>query len=438
VVAYQSDSEIIRDFFETEYRRDVQPNTFVEVNQSWSNFTLDVMVQPRVNNFWQAVQRLPDLQFTGLRQQVGASPFYYDTVSSAGYYEQLFPVGNTNAPYPPYSTNLAYSAGRFDTYHQITLPHTFFNWLNVSPRVGGRYTYYGEASGPGGFTDEANRGVFNAGGEVSFKASRLWLGPQNKFWQINGLRHMVEPSFNYTWVPEPNVLPERLPQFDYQLPTTQLLPIQFPDYNSIDSIASQNVLRLGLRNRLQTKRRDGLDNIVNWSLYTDWYLTPPTNQTTFSPIYSVLDLKPFSWLTLSSGFRFNPDTVQFDETEQNITLTPNDRWSLLVGHHDLRDYPGVPNGTGYEIIRVGGYYRFDQNWAVRYYWLHQINQGTYNEQIFSLYRDFRSWTGALSLRMRDNPTGPNDFTAAVTFSLKAFPRYAVGEDTARSTLLLGN
>jgi lipopolysaccharide assembly outer membrane protein LptD (OstA) len=438
VVAYQSDPDIVRDFFETEYRRNVQPNSFVEINQAWPNFGLNLLVQPRVNDFWQSVERLPDLKFTGLRQQVGVSPLYYESESSAGYYQQKFPVGNTNPPYPAFSTNVAYSAARFDTYHQFTLPRTYFNWLNVTPRAGGRFTYYSEADGPGASTQDEYRGVFNTGAEVSFKASRLWLGPQNKFWQVDGLRHILEPSFNYAYVPEPNVLPTRLPQFDYTLPTTQLLPILFPDFTAIDSVASQNVLRLGLRNKLQTKRRDGLDNLVNWALFTDWYLSPPTNDTSFSPVYSTLDLKPFAWLTFNSGLRINPDAAKFDATEHGLTFTPNDTWSLNVGHHYLRDYPGVPNGTGYEILRLGGYYRIDQNWAARYFWMRQLNQGTYTEHILTLYRDFRSWTGALSLRLRDDPSGDTDVTVAVTFSLKAYPRYSVGDDTAPSTLLLGN
>ena len=43
-----------------------------------------------------------------------------------------------------------YSAARADTYHQLLLPWTFFNWLNVTPRVGGRFTYYSAETGPGG------------------------------------------------------------------------------------------------------------------------------------------------------------------------------------------------------------------------------------------------------------------------------------------------
>ena len=76
-VKYQSDPRIIRDFFETEYRGNTQPSTFIELNQLWSNWSLDLLAHPRVNNFQETVERLPDLKLTGLRQQVGSTPLYY-------------------------------------------------------------------------------------------------------------------------------------------------------------------------------------------------------------------------------------------------------------------------------------------------------------------------------------------------------------------------
>src|SRR5204862_7210540 len=79
-----------RDFYEGEYRRDPQPDSFLEVNQFWNNFSIDAFVQPRVNNFLETVERLPDVRLTGFRQQRGTTPFYYESESSAGYYRRVF------------------------------------------------------------------------------------------------------------------------------------------------------------------------------------------------------------------------------------------------------------------------------------------------------------------------------------------------------------
>jgi hypothetical protein len=134
--------------------------------------------------------------------------------------------------------------------------------------------------------------VFNTGAEATFKVSRLWPGIQNKLFDMDGVRHIVEPSVNYVYVPRPSPQPPELPQFDMELPTLRLLSLEFPDYNAIDSIDSQNAVRFGLRNRLQTKRRGQVVDVVSWDLYTDWRLRPRPDQDTFPDIFSDLLLRP--------------------------------------------------------------------------------------------------------------------------------------------------
>ncbi len=56
----QNDPLIVRDFYENQFRRDLQPKTFFEVNQAWPNWTLDLLVQPQLIEFYQTVERLPD------------------------------------------------------------------------------------------------------------------------------------------------------------------------------------------------------------------------------------------------------------------------------------------------------------------------------------------------------------------------------------------
>ena len=59
------------------------------------------------------------------------------------------------------------------------------------------------------------------------------------------------------------------------------------------------------------------------------------------------------------------------------------------------------------------------------------------EQYYTLYRDFRSWVGALTLRIRDLRNGSQDYTIGVTFNLKAFPHFKLGHDKDNPSLLLG-
>jgi hypothetical protein len=60
------------------------------------------------------------------------------------------------------------------------------------------------------------------------------------------------------------------------------------------------------------------------------------------------------------------------------------------------------------------------------------------EQIYSIYRDLRSWTSALTVRLNQGPGQPTDFTIAITFSLKADPRYRLNSDNNRPSLLMSS
>ncbi len=433
---YQSDSELLHDFFDGDYREDPQPKTFVDVNRLWDNFSLETYVQPRVNDFYETVERLPEVKLTGFRQQVGPLPVYYESESSAGWYRREFAEITNSFP----ATN-NFSAARADTYHQLTLPHTFFGWLNIAPRVGGRFTYYSHADGDGATTHDEYRSVFNTGAETTLKASRLWSGAQNKLLEVDGLRHIVEPSINYVFVPDPSVEPPKLPQFDYELPSLRLLPIEYPDYNSIDSIQSQNVFRFGLRNKFQTKREGRVVNLLNWNVYTDWNLNPHTNQTTFSDLFSDLSFRPRSWISLESQTRYDIDSGEFNLAFHTLTLHPGERWSWGVSHYYLRtDDSSSPTawGPGNNLISSTIFHRLNENWATRVSHRFEAQDGRLEEQLYTLYRDFRSWTGALTFRVREDDSGSKDYTVAFTFSLKARPRFAVGGDAVRPEELLGN
>jgi LPS-assembly protein len=430
LVRYQGDTNLIREFFEDEYRQNNQPSTYVDVNKFWSNYSLDTYVQPRVNNFLETVERLPDVRLTGYRQQLGNSPVFYESESSVGYYRRLFPETNSFASPPDFE------AARADTYHQLLLPQTFFGWLNVTPRAGGRLTYYSKASGPGATTDELYRGIFNTGAEFSFKASQLWPGAQSDFFEADGLRHIIQPSFNYVYVPQPNYAgTNELPQFDYELPSLRLLPIDFPDYNNLDSIDSQNVVRLGLHNKLQTKREGKIVNLVDWDLYTDWRIQPNAQQNTFSDLYSDLTMKPRSWLSFESQLRYDIQDGLLRMSHTTLTFQPHKSWKWTIGQTYLHDdFSSSPTalGPGESVFTSSILFRLNENWGLRASHYFDANTGDLRQQDYAIYRDLRSWTAALTFRFRNSPGSQEDFTVALTLWLKAYPQSGRGPEAGQS------
>jgi hypothetical protein len=433
MVNYQSDPLVLHDFFEGPYSDNPQPPTYFDADRYWNNWSLDTLTTPRINNFFDQVERLPDIKLTGWRQQVFNTPLYYESESSAGYYHKMLAdtnalFGGTNGP------GFDYSAARVDTYHQIEIPYTFFNWLNVMPRAGGRFTYYSHETGPGATNNEAYRTVFNTGLDTSFKASQLWAGATNSFFQVNGLRHIIEPSASYAFIPHPSVAPQQLPQFDTESPSPLLLPIQLPDYNDIDSINSENVIRFGLRNTLQTMRQDGIENLADWDLLLDWRLHPLPGQQTFNDLYSDLTLRPRSWLLFQSQIRYDINSGYFNLAYHQVTFTPNEWWSWSLAHDYTR--AGFVD-SGDNLFSSIMFFRLNDNWGFRTEHDFNAEDGHLQDQLYTVYRDMRFWTGALTFRVTDNQGSPMDYTIAFSFSIKAHPKYGVGADAVQPYNLIG-
>jgi LPS-assembly protein len=449
VANYQSDPLVIRDFYLGEYNKNVEPASFAEGTELWRNWVLDGMFQPRLVNFFETVERLPDVKLTGLRQQLGNTPIYYESETSAGYFERAFSATNVTS----YLTNYSlmpngqgyditasriggypnYSAARADTFQQFSMPENFFGWLNLTPLVGGRATYYSDVEGPQTRTNQQGRGIFNTGLDISFKASRVFPNAESALLDVHDLRHIIEPEVDYAYIPTAS---SHVPQFDYQLPSLALLPIEFPAYNSIDSIQSQNVLRLMLRNKWQTKRRDGIEDLINWAVYTDWSLTPGTNYA-FSDVYSELDFRPRSWITFNSTTRYDLADTRWRQAIERVFLQPSTALSLSLGYYylmnndpEFQSYPGQPL-PGNNLIDCSLYYRINEDWGLHIAERFEAQSGTLQEQIYSIYRDLRSWTAALTFRLDQGPGQPSDFTVGVTFSLKAFPRFKLNSDNDR-------
>jgi hypothetical protein len=247
-------------------------------------------------------------------------------------------------------------------------------------------------------------------------------------------------------VPDPSKAPSQLPQFDSALPSLGLLPVQFPDYNNIDSIDSENVIRLGLHNSLQTKREGQIDELVDWNLAIDWRLNPngtPNNldepfspQQSFSDLFSEFKFKPRSWVVLESQSRLDVNNGDINMAFDQLTFMPNERWSWGLGYWYLRQgFDGFTQGSDY--VTTTAFYRLDDNWGLRGTENFNADDGRLQQQFYTIYRDMRSWTAALTFRVIDNPNSQTDYTFAFTFSLKASPSRHVGDDTVDPYHLLG-
>jgi hypothetical protein len=79
----------------------------------------------------------------------------------------------------------------------------------------------------------------------------------------------------------------------------------------------------------------------------------------------------------------------------------------------------------------------NDNWGFRT--THDFNamDGRLQDQFYTVYRDLRSWTGALTFRVTDNGTGPEGFHRRVQLLHQGAPAPRLGGDTVEPYHLVG-
>ncbi len=407
-----SDPNFQEDFFEKEFQQDPQPDNFLELTKWSPNATLSFLGRPRFNNFFTTTERLPEVHYDLKRQTILGGPFFYEGENSVAYLSKEF-ANNTPGLNNFHST-------RLDTFHQLLYPKQYFKWFNFTPRVGGRATFYDQSQISSSHPSVV-RGVVNTGFEASFKTSRLWKDVSDQQWEIDGLRHIIEPSLNYGFVMRPNHRPNELYGFDVDRSSfginKDLVPIDFPQYTGIDSINKRNIFRPAVRQRLQTKRDGGSWDLAEFLIYQDILVDKTADEKTFSDLFTEFSTKPTRWFSLGWFGRYDYDHEQIRESTTTASVFKGKSWKVDLSHSYFR---GVGDQMG-----VNYAWALNENWAFRTTHRFDPSDGSLFEQAYALERDFHSWIATLSVSELQPLNRDPDFRIWLAFTLKAFPDITV-------------
>lgn len=412
-----SDDKMIRDFFPREFSLDREPDNVINLTSRSDNFTVSALVRPPINNFFAEVERLPELKLAINRTRLGSTPLYYEGEASMGYFRN--DPGDTGDP------AFVGQAFRSDNFHQIVMPQMLFGWLSVVPHAGIRGTWYSVAPDTAPKSNEVGRVVYDAGVETSFKLSRTWDDIQSTRWHIDGLRHIIEPFSNYQWVPTPNVRPGDLFQFDTlrtvtfiggdSLSVTRYAPLDFPAYNSIDSIDAENILRFGIRQRLQTRRDDRPWDLIELTGWTDWRIERQPGQPEFSDLFGMLRLQPAEWIAQKVDARYDFRDSILRELNSTLSVLDGERWRIDVATRYLRD---DSNTVGMNL-----FYRVGRHWALHTAHRVDIEDGFLEFQQYGITQETHDWIIDYGVYLRGQRTKHDDLSVFVAATLKAYPGF---------------
>ncbi len=431
-----SDPFVMQDFYQSEFRVNPAPDNVTALTKKDPFYTLTAIARFQANQFFEQTERLPEVVLDIKRHGLFGGPIFYEGESGLADLRRQFPAD---------SGFQNYGALRLDTFHQLLYPNTYFGWLSVVPRVGFRGTYYDETRDLGRtiFPSNSNqfvpdfilpdptadnpivnggtafRAIVNAGAEASFKISRTWENVESRTLGLDGLMHVIQPFTNFSYVADNGLNPAAILQFDRFEPSTQLRPIDFPQFTTIDSIDDWTIWRVGVRNRLQTRRDDQTVTWLELDTFFDVNFDSPYDKSSYSNFFNNIRFSPLPWMTLNINSQVPAFDRGFTEVNTNLTVQPFPGLQVGVGHRYLNENPFFQNSS---LFVVGGYYRLNDNWGIGVQEQYEENSGVLEQQRYAIYRDLSNWVASLGAVVRDN-AGVKEYGVLFTFTLKAFPKF---------------
>lgn len=445
-----SDIDFLEDFYPNEFRVDPQPDNVLSLTK-WSEFnTINLIARWQVNDFQDVTERLPEFVMDFKQNRFFGMPVNYDGETGVANLRRTFSnnpsVGETDYP--------DYGAVRFDTFHQWSLPQHLFGWLNLTPRAGIRGTYYSQS---GSFITPANgdttldpvsgelividptpgqnplntpspnlqtkgavfRAVANYGIEASTKFSRTFERIQSRWLGLDGVRHVVEPYVNYSGVYNAGPPPEDIYQFDRVVPSTQLLPLDFPQFTAVDSIDTWNIVRIGTRQRVETRRDNRTFLWFTIDTFMDLNIDNPYSDADVSNVFNVIQFRPVPWASFSMASQVPITEGGFTEVDTNLRFMPTRDWSFSLGNRYIE---GNPYFTNDSQINFQTYWRINDNWAVSIYEQYEFFTKVMQYQRYMIHRDLSSWVASIGADVRDNEGGDREFGFLFVMTLKNAPQ----------------
>lgn len=479
-----SDVHFYEDFFFNDFRTNREPDNLVSLIKTNDSYVATLMAKFKMNDFYRTTTRLPELSVDFTRRPLWNTGIFHQGTISAGIYNEVVgkqeqaellrlqglgagglagvigdPLGTASTSYlsligaPRGSVLTAAGVGqglglitsrlqepgfaRFNTYHELLYPKTYFGWLNVTPRIGAGVTSYGSIDGSVNGQTSFTRGIFHLGLDVSFKLTKTWSNVQSHTLGLDGLRHVFQPFLNYSYLDAKQS--QGIPAIDRWSPTTRPRSLDVPLFTAVDSLRSWNVARVGFRNLLQTRRDyitssgygsfqevpgGGDTQTYTWAgmnTYVDIFSKDPEYNRSLSNLYNELYWYPVPWISLRSDMQIpiSSGVGSFTELNNSILWMPSKNSSIELGHMLVSNHPYFQDSS---LVYSRIYTRLNDNYGFSMYHIFEGDDGTLQFQSYSLSRDLSSWIASFGLMARDNRNGAADVGLMLTFTLKDFPR----------------
>lgn len=456
-LTWLSDQYYLEDFEPDRYRTDPAPDNTLGIYRRSDDSLLSFFMRFQPNDFYRADTRLPEITFDQVRAPLFGLPLLHEGATSLGWIGEEAADPTRSAIMDPlmgltlsdpatrpllnqlsgYERRLAEtmvglplgdpkresirtqlldsSYARFRTYHEVSLPMMIGGFLSVTPQAGLGYSRYGAVEGP---EDGMGRTHLHMGAETSLKFSKDLANYRNRDWGLDGFMHVFQPYGSWSLVSTNDFEPGD-PGVDRLTPTTRPRPLDPVRFTAVDELQSWNVLRLGARNRLLTKRDGQSFEWLYLDTYLDAFIEDPEGSRNFSNLYNDARWQPVPWMSvnLETQFPIADGGSGFSEFSPRLRFLPTDNFEFSLGYRWLNGHPVLPDSSR---IDFRSYSRLTENWGIGTRHSLELDDGTLEYQQYTFHRDLGNWVAGMGVTTRDNRL-KQEYGVVFSLTLKDFP-----------------
>lgn len=453
-----SDIDFLEDWFKRDFRQLGQPKSFLDLAYEGDTISAGILVRPRLNDFYTVAETLPELRLDVPRLNIDGLPIQYESHSKLGYYSMKWRnfdrKRNELIPDELYDDQLYddpdnYQTWRAHTQHFLYLPIHIGDAAVFTPRAGAALTYYSRSSKQKVTRDnladifdadnpddpfsvapvvnydahggEVTRAAFEFGAELKTRAFSDWANWESEYLDIHGVRHVIEPYANYTFSPDPSHNRDYLYYFD-----------------DIDRLQQQHFIRLGIDQRLITKRNYSRKPFIRLQSYVDFHFDRDSDTNKHpADLGNRIDFYPRDYLNVwtalvhdigagdiqraESGFRFGHEdklnlSLRYIYRNEHISRSTYSLGTSLV------DFTGE---SGYlkkrfesaDVFVADLFIPINPLTSIQISAEYDFEQNKLSEHKYFLKRQLHCWIMGLGFGW-DN----DEFEALIMFQLTAFPK----------------
>lgn len=452
-----SDTHYLEDFAPSEYRTNPAPDNTLGIYRRDEGSLLSLYGRFRINDFYRTDTRLPEVAFDQARAPLFDLPILHEGSTSFGVIGEqaadltqstiINPLLNLTAGDPDARRLLNQLTGfeyqlakemlalplgdprrdairtqlldagyaRFNTYQELSLPLTLGGFFNLTPEAGAGYTRYSSVDGP---VDSSDRTYLHAGAEMSVKFSKDLGEYRNHDLGLDGLKHIFQPYAHWSVV-STNDFDPLGPQVDRLTPTTRPRPLDPLRFTAVDELRSWNVVRLGTRNRLLTKRDHQSFEWLYLDTYVDAFINDPEGHRNYSNLYNDARWQPLPWLSVDveTQFPIASGGSGFNEFASRLRFMPSRNFEFSLGYRMLSGHPTLVDSDRYDIQT---YTRLSENWGIGTRHVVELDDSTLELEQYTVHRDLGNWVAGIGFTHRDNRLD-EEYGVIFSLTLKDFP-----------------